>query len=147
MYIIKKILTGLGIAAITSVVAIIGVQIHTRADVKTQIQIPGVEIKESTESVKLDKKSAIAKAKEIYTDKEASSITTELCRFTDDSNNLLQKNILVWIVAFHDVTIPHHEKWSPVGGYPATAKYRGDMNVIINANTGEYVETVPNYHK
>jgi len=73
---------------------------------------------------------------------KASSITAELSRFTDKqikkppNSDISTQDILAWIVTLHDVEVVSH------GGYNQSkdSKIIMDMNVVINANTGEEVE-------
>lgn len=104
-----------------------------------------IDIKESSESVKVDKVKAIELAKvsvgSVYSTK-ASSITAELSRFTDKQNKKLPnsdvstQDIPAWIVTFHNVAVQTH------GGFNQSNKLNitTDMNAVINANTGEEVE-------
>lgn len=143
----KKAFIFLVMIIIASVLAIVALRIVIIADSKNQtpVQIPGTEIKLSTESAKLNENAAIARAKELYKYSGEFGITAQLCRYTDCySNDSTQKNMLVWIVTFHNVEtfMTHGGKW---GAKPIDTS--GDMHVVIDANDGSWIGTIPVSYK
>lgn len=143
MYKMKKAISIFLIMLIASVIAVTVLGINATADKKAllseiQIENPSFKISPCSESVKVDKNTAIVKAKESYTNR-TESITAELYSFKNGSND----EIPVWIVTFYDFDFYSHDhegSWRPTGTKPLTAK--GDMNIIINANTGELVKII-----
>lgn len=104
------------------------------------------EIKESSEPVKISKATAIENAKKTtITNHQPSSITVELSRFTytevktSMDSNVVTRNIPAWLVTFHDLVM------EPTGCLTANNDNTirtvvAEMNVIINADTGEWVQ-------
>ena len=108
----------------------------------TNFQNHGFEVKALTEAVKLDKTAAVKKAnesvgKQIST--KAESITAVSAKFTDTEtpvlpeSNITLKDYPVWIVTYHGVTL---QKQGMAGG-----TVYADQNVVIDANSGEVLET------
>ncbi|NMA49081.1 MAG: hypothetical protein GX947_04845 [Tissierellia bacterium] len=101
----------------------------------------GFVVKALTEAVKVDKAAAINKADESIGKQisaKAESITAILAKFTDTETpilpetNITLKDYPVWIVTYHGVTLQKL-------GKPETIY--ADKNVVIDANTGDVLET------
>jgi hypothetical protein len=104
-----------------------------------------VEFKEMTEPVKLDKNTAIEKAKGIVgktNSLEAKNITTFLAKYTNKEapqlpgSKIILKDYPVWVVTFEGVNVqgngPKHN---------VTPVY-ADTHVFIDADTGEMLELI-----
>jgi hypothetical protein len=108
----------------------------------TNFQNHGFEVKALTETVKFDRTAAIKKANESVGKQisaKAESITAVLAKFTDTEtpvlpeSNIALKDYPVWIVTYHGVTLQKQ-------GIPGGTVY-ADTNVVIDANSGEVLET------
>ena len=108
----------------------------------TNFQNHGFEVKALTEAVKFDKTAAIKKANESVgkqISSKAESITAVSAKFTDTEtpvlpeSNIALKDYPVWIVTYHGVTLQKQ-------GIPGGTVY-ADTNVVIDANSGEVLET------
>lgn len=108
----------------------------------TNFQNHGFEVNALTEAIKVEKAAAIEKAndsvgKQIST--KAESITAVSAKFTDTEtpvlpeSNIVLKDYPVWIVTYHGVTL---QKQGMAGG-----TVYADQNVVIDANSGEVLET------
>jgi len=108
----------------------------------TNFQKHGFVVKALTDAVKVDKRTAIEKANESVGEQistKAESITAVLAKFTDTEtpvlpkSNIMLKDYPVWIVTYHDVTLQKE-------GKPGGTVY-ADQNVVIDANSGDVLET------
>lgn len=102
----------------------------------------GFVVEPLTEAVKVDKPAAIEIANESIrgqSSTKAESVTTVLAKFTDTESpvlpesNIALKDYPVWIVTYHGVTL---QKQGKPGG-----KVYADKNIVIDANSGEVLET------
>ncbi len=111
----------------------------------------GFEIVKMNDPVKIDKETAIksATAKETigtYVSEQAKSITAILVKLTDKEHprlpgsDIVLQDLPVWIVTIHDVNIPGSGGPKKLGG-KSDNTFFGDVNVVIDANTGKWVET------
>lgn len=107
-----------------------------------------LDVKELKEQVKIKQEEAINIAKNLVgsdADLEASKVTAVKALFTDNENTrLIEKNIVlkdypVWIVTFHGVKLV---KRSAPQGYAGDTEVIADKNIIIDALTGEILESV-----
>ncbi|MDT3697958.1 MAG: hypothetical protein RO469_00905 [Thermincola sp.] len=108
----------------------------------------GLEAKELKEQIKIKRDEAINTAKDVVgsdVSQEAQKVTAVKAFFTDHENTeLIEKNIElkdypVWIVTFHGVKIKMH---SAPQGYTGDTHVFADKNVIVDAQTGEVLESV-----
>ncbi len=119
----------------------------------------GIEIKTANETPTLTKEEAIEIAKKDVGQQignEVESITAMYVKFTNHSggmdspalvlpgNNIVMEDIPVWIVTFHGVNVP----WQGPGPMFNSKGERidvnvdpyGDLNVVIDANSGDVLE-------
>lgn len=153
-YKFKRLIIALGIAIIASGITIACIQFNTKANItilnKNQIEKLGqeihqrdsnIEIKVTSESPKINADNAMKVAENCVNpqySKQASSITAGLCSLTD--NSMKQNNTLIWIVTFYNVNV-RVNGGKYIEGNNSKSDIIGNMNVLINANTGERIET------
>lgn len=154
IYKIKKLIIALGIAIIASGITIACIQFNTKANTtilnKDQIEKLGqeiherdsnIEIKVTSELPKINADNVIKAAENCVNpqySKQASSITAGLCSLTD--NSMKQNNTLIWIVTFYNVNV-RVNGGKYIEGNNSKSDIIGNINVLINANTGEIIET------
>jgi len=106
------------------------------------------EVKEIKGSLKIDKNEAVNKAKGIAGTKisqEAKKITAIKVKFTDNETPQLPeksielKDYPVWIVTFHGVILEKHGPKTKIKAVKDNTVL-ADMNVVIDANSGEELE-------
>jgi len=96
-----------------------------------------VDITEINESVKLDKQTAIEKAKQGFNTNftQKAKVNAFLVRFTDknlkqlSNGRSINPNTPAWLVRFNGITLEHR------------GRVLHEFNVVIDANTGEEIET------
>lgn len=110
----------------------------------------GFEIKELNENLKINKSKAINIAREVVGEKasqEAKFISAVKVKFTDNEtpqlpeSKIVLKDYPVWIVTFHGVTLEKNGLKRIDESKSADLTVCADENVVIDANSGEEIET------